>query len=96
MDAPITTKRLTEEMKFFIQIVTIVVAITLGYASLSTKMAVQGQRLDTIEGNHLAHIQNSMGEISADTEELSKRIAALENNVVKILTILEEAEITKK
>jgi len=80
--------------KFIFNEVTAVIALislTVGVVSwikspsdtLITKVALIEQRLETIEGNHLTHIQDSM-------EKMETRVGSMEQNIAAILAILNE------
>jgi DNA repair photolyase len=66
-------KILNEEIKWLITLATIIISITLSYGAIVTKIAVVEQRLDTIENNHLVHIQNSI-------QRIDERVRSLEIN----------------
>ena len=83
MEEHVTKKWLTDEIKFLIMIGTIITSIVLGYSALGTKIAVLENELKTISGNHLAHIQISLG-------KHDDRLNALEVNIAAIRAILEK------
>lgn len=66
-------KKLNEEIKFIITIGTVIVSVTLGYAFLATQIAVLQNRVDTIQNNHLVHIQTAIDKLS---ERLTQHIEA--------------------
>lgn len=76
-------KWLTDEVKFILQFGTVLVAIVLGWSSLSTEQALLKQQLNRIETNDLVHVQEVLDKIMVQHEELLK-------NVVKIQTIIEQ------
>jgi hypothetical protein len=82
MTENVTKKWLSEEIKFFIILGTMLTSIILGYSSLERKLAVQQEIVDNIRGNHLVHIQTSL-------EENSKQHLEIEKKIERILTILE-------
>jgi len=78
-----TQKWLTDEIKFILQFGSVIVAIVLGWASLSTQSELQGQRLTRIETNDLVHMQASLDRIEQQHMELLR-------NIVEIQTILKQ------
>lgn len=57
-------KILTENVRWLINIGVVIVSITLGYAFLSTQIAVLQSRVDTIQNNHLVHLQAAVDKLS--------------------------------
>lgn len=78
-----TRKWFTEEVRFILQFGSVLVAIVLGWASLSTELALQKQAVNRIETNDLIHIQASLDKITVQHEELLK-------NIVEIQTLLKK------
>ena len=78
-----TRKWFTEEVRFILQFGSVLVAIVLGWASLSTEQALLKQKLERIESNDLVHVQASLDKIVSQHEELLK-------NVVEIQTLLKK------
>lgn len=57
-------KILTENVKWLITLGTVLVSVTLGYSSLCTQIAVLENKVDTIQNNHLVHIQAAIEKLS--------------------------------
>lgn len=87
-DEQVTKKWLSEEIKFFIQIGTVLATVILGWAALHTEIALTKQRLDIIEGNHLVHIQTSMQSLVDSQKIEDDKIVEMDKKIERILTIL--------
>lgn len=87
-DDQLTRKWLSEEIKFFIQIGTVLATVVLGYAALNTKISLTEQRLDIIEGNHLVHIQNYVQSLADSQKAEDAKIDEMDKKIERILTIL--------
>jgi peptidoglycan hydrolase CwlO-like protein len=68
-------KVLTENVRFFLTIGSVIVSITLGYSFLSTQIAVLQNEVDTIQNNHLKHIESSIKDLSEAIKEVSNKVS---------------------
>jgi peptidoglycan hydrolase CwlO-like protein len=68
-------KVLTENVRFFLTIGSVIVSITLGYSFLSTQIAVLQNEVDTIQNNHLKHIETSIRDLSEAIKEVSNKVS---------------------
>lgn len=66
-----------------IQAIIILVTLVLAWAKFDKKMALITQRLSTIEGNHLAHIERDMREVREDVTSLKLSITRIEEHLKK-------------
>lgn len=60
-----------DNVKFIIQVVLMVVAMTLAWAAITTDVSLIKKDIDTINQNHLTHIQADINEIkNIDKEQI--------------------------
>lgn len=61
-----------ENVKFLIQVVMMVVAMTLAWAAINTDVSLIKKDINIINTNHLTHIQTDINEIKATDKEQTK------------------------
>jgi hypothetical protein len=79
-DTPLTRNWLTAEWRFILSVVSPIVAVMLTWFSLQTKVELIQQKVATIEGNHLVHIQASMEKLTDAVDKLA--ISEAENRTL--------------
>ena len=72
-----------EALRIGITVMSIVVTVVLFGTKLDKGIALNNQRLDTIEGNHLTHIQASIGNMEVDIVTLKEAIAEIKALLTK-------------
>lgn len=67
------------------------------FSQIHETLALQGQRIGTIEGNHLLHIQDSIKEIEATQAALQKDMVQMQLDTKELLTIIKgyDVKVTK-
>lgn len=55
---------------FILTIVGVIVTLSLGWGKFDKRLSLMHQRLDTMEGNHLAHIQAAMQAMALDMKNV--------------------------
>lgn len=63
---------LSDEWRTVLSIASPLVAVGVAWFSMQTKIELIAQKVATIEGNHLVHIQASMEKIADNVERLSQ------------------------
>lgn len=66
-----------DNVKFIIQVVMMVVAMTLAWAAINTDVSLIKKDIDVINQNHLTHIQADINEIKLTDKEQTKLLQEL-------------------
>lgn len=86
-------KVLFNEITFFLSIIAVVIGVVLSVtgtdAELRSDISLINQNIETIKGNDLVHLSQRIDSISNVNNEQNVRLRNIENNITKILTILE-------
>lgn len=75
-------------LKFLGFILPSLIVMWVFFAQIHESIALQQQRLDTIEGNHLLHIQDSIAAISVSQKETQKELVDMKQDITALLTTL--------
>ena len=70
-------KWFTGKMGFFIQIVTLIVSITIAIMAVKTDIALIYKDIDTINTNHLTHIQNDIAELKDTQKQMGDKLTEI-------------------
>jgi len=67
----------TGKIGFFIQVVTLVTALTIAFMAIRTDIALIYKDIDVINSNHLTHIQADINEIKKDQKETGDKLTEI-------------------
>ena len=87
-------KALFNEVSLIASICALAIGVTLFIARPDAEMqqdiALIKQSIDTIENNHLVHIQDNLEKECIRNDKQDAQLNSIENSITKILTILEK------
>ena len=66
------------KVKFWIQIIIVIVGILGAWSTLDKNLALLKQKLHIFEENHLTHIEKSISNLEEDGEDTKDRLTAIE------------------
>jgi len=87
MTEPLTRKWLTEEIKFFLMLGTLLVGVCGSWFMQSNKISLIKQDLGYIKTNHITHMESDLKTLREDVSNIDKNLAV-------IATVLEGLEFT--
>ena len=70
-------KWFTGKMGFFIQVVTLVTALTIAFMAIKTDIALIYKDIDVINSNHLTHIQAEIKEIKESQKQTEDKLTEI-------------------